>query len=112
MTEQLFQYGTMKVNLDYLLTLVGPGWKVLISELMSDLDKSGWNGQIFQIKEKFGSLRFYAGSFSPQVTQLIEEAESKSSTICEECGSPGHIRSLNGWLKCLCDSHYENKSIS
>src|SRR4030066_20745 len=64
-------------------------------------------GTIAQFKEKFGGLRFYASGLEHDgAYKLIEEAESKSYMICEECGTSGARRTIKGWLKTLCDKHY------
>ena len=39
---------------------------------------------------------------------LIEEAETKSSTICEECGQPGEYRP-GGWVRTLCDTCHSER---
>lgn len=57
-----------------------------------------------QIKEKFGTLRFYMNQETPFISGAIDLADSMSSSICEECGLPG--RSTNkGWIKVLCEEH-------
>lgn len=56
-----------------------------------------------QVKEKFGSLRFYTNFSDNEVDNWIREAETKSETTCEHCGSPhGKIRK-HGWHQCRCD---------
>lgn len=59
---------------------------------------------IEQIKEKFGSLRFYYQGGDEFVGGAVWLAESLSSGMCEECGAPGH-RTSGGWIKTLCDFH-------
>jgi len=59
---------------------------------------------IIQVKEKFGTLRFYVDGGTPEMHNYIEFAEAMTSRICEECGSPGKSRS-GGWVKVLCDKH-------
>jgi hypothetical protein len=84
---------------------VGPGWKDLILDLCSELRTvHGWDGNIYQIKEKFGGLRFYADGFEPEGRSAIASAEGKSYTICEECGDPGVPRG-GGWVKTFCNKH-------
>lgn len=61
--------------------------------------------RIVQIKEKFGSLRFYAdGIDNKRFEHWIELAEMLSSRTCEVCGGPGTIRT-DGWHRCMCDAH-------
>jgi len=55
-----------------------------------------------QVKEKFGTLRFYMTTGSNEMYNLIDEAEKESAKTCEFCGKPGKLRS-GGWLLTLCD---------
>ena len=59
-----------------------------------------------QVKEKFGTLRFYTSGGDDTIYGMIRMAESISAVTCEECGSPGHQRS-GGWIRTLCDKHEE-----
>ena len=57
-----------------------------------------------QVKEKFGSLRFYMeGAVSPAMYSVIDAFESSSLTICEACGSLGELRKTMGWWAVRCD---------
>ena len=84
---------------------VGPGWHGIIARLIVDLEKLGWNGEIQQVKEKWGGLRFYVSTDSHAIKDRIFEAESESIKTCEECAKPGEIRSVGSWLKCVCEEH-------
>ena len=42
---------------------------------------------VTQVKEKFGSLRFYVSSACDEIYELILRAEVKSKATCEGCGS-------------------------
>lgn len=85
---------------------VGRGWHNLLNKLIGDLKTAGWDGNVHQVKEKFGALRFYIGGGSDEIFDLIQEAENKSITICEECGEPGKVSGWGGyWMKSLCDEH-------
>ena len=59
---------------------------------------------INQIKEKFGTLRFYYSGGDEYVSGAVSLAESMSGLTCEECGSIGERRS-GGWIRTLCDTH-------
>lgn len=61
-----------------------------------------------QVKEKFGSLRFYMTSNTDEIDDLIDKAEEKSYKTCEECGCPGKLRN-GGWMTTLCDSCAKKK---
>jgi len=88
---------------------VGPGWKDIVTRLIDDLFKLGWDGQLCEIKEKFGGLRFYVGKSSNAVDARIGQAEQESVVTCESCGSPGRLR-FDGWIKAMCDKcHTEHR---
>ena len=81
----------------------GSGWNKLICDLIQNLINIGWNKEIAQIKEKFGTLRFYPGGCTKEQWKLIEEAERKSSTICEYCGSTENVKLYtDGWYTTEC----------
>lgn len=56
-----------------------------------------------QIKEKFGTLRFYADGGNDVTDALIGLAESFSSHTCEGCGNVGKTYN-NGWVRTHCDN--------
>lgn len=62
--------------------------------------------KIEQIKEKFGTLRFYYQGGDEFIHGAVWLAETMSEQICETCGSPGSRRS-GGWVRTLCDQHEE-----
>jgi len=55
-----------------------------------------------QVKEKYGTLRFYMNFETKEITDLIEDAEALSSQTCDNCGSFGKMRD-KGWLEVKCD---------
>ena len=62
---------------------------------------------VSQIKEKFGTLRFYYTGGDEYVNGLEHMADSMSAVICEACGCPGKRRSSapKRWIRTLCDKH-------
>lgn len=56
-----------------------------------------------QVKEKYGSLRFYSYGATREMQDLIDKYENKSHHICEECGSKGSIARIGGWDSTLCE---------
>jgi hypothetical protein len=61
------------------------------------------NFYVTQIKEKFGSLRFYVSLSEPTVDAIIDKYEVLSFDICEECGaSHADMYIRHGWLKTIC----------
>ena len=57
-----------------------------------------------QVKEKFGTLRFYTNLSDDYISGAISMAESMSANICEECGKPGRSNNT-GWLRVRCSEH-------
>jgi len=58
-----------------------------------------------QVKEKFGTLRFYVNGTTPDVSdevyKLIDEAETASEKTCERCGKEGKLCG-KGWVSTKC----------
>jgi hypothetical protein len=86
---------------------VSQGWNQLIKDLISDLIKMGWNREVIQVKEKFGTLRFYINEGTDDIHRRIAKAEIESATICEATGKPGKLRTDIGWHRTLCDEEYD-----
>jgi hypothetical protein len=68
------------------------GWYRLITELDANLATLDPGYVIHQVKEKFGTLRFYAeadlvGEPAAQFDALIASAEAASAHTCERCGA-------------------------
>jgi hypothetical protein len=66
---------------------------------------------VSQIKEKFGTLRFYHTGGDEYTDGLEAMAEAMTSRTCEECGCPGESRSSQKqrWIRVLCDRHAEEQ---
>lgn len=84
----------------------GKGWNKLIIPILDyiDLYNSGHDDkiEILQIKEKFGGLRIYTSFSTPELDQLIDDAEEQSFKTCEYCGSTENVSQTTGWIKTLC----------
>jgi ribosomal protein L37AE/L43A len=73
-------------------------------ELPSTCDKFRINHpRASQLKEKYGTLRFYMTSGTKEMFDICNEAERKSAYVCEFCGAPGKLR-RGGWLLTLCNA--------
>ena len=62
-----------------------------------------------QVKEKFGTLRFYYTGGNDQIRGMVSMAESMSGVTCEECGAPGTTVG-RGWIRTLCEVHNLGKN--
>jgi hypothetical protein len=89
----------------------GDGWFNLIDNLCSILTHDIEHNdepqiKAVQIKEKYGTLRFYVQGASPRQYGMIDFAEYLSGAICEECGLPGELCTTTGnyygWYRTLC----------
>ena len=91
----------------------GKGWNKLIIPILDyiDLYNSGHDDkiEILQIKEKFGGLRIYTSFSTPELDQLIDDAEEQSFKTCEYCGSTENVSQTTGWIKTLCSKCMKEK---
>jgi hypothetical protein len=62
---------------------------------------------LVQVKEKFGDLRYYVDYLHDDLYPVVNLAERLCKHTCEICGTPGHKRENIGWLRVLCDDHFE-----
>jgi len=65
---------------------------------------------VTQVKEKFGTLRFYYNGGDDTIDGMVYLAESLSGIICETCGNKGKRRG-GGWVRTLCDEHAKEAGI-
>ena len=94
----------------------GNGWFWLINQLCSqlqwDIDRnSSPQIEAVQVKEKFGTLRFYVNGATEEQNAMIDLAELMSASICEQCGSTGEdVTQTKGWIMTLCASCRKKKN--
>ena len=93
------------------------GWDKITKPLIEKL--TDLNGHILQIKEKYGTLRFYycwdhdhlvPDEDCDEFQNMVDNAERLSSKTCEICGEPGELRGYT-WVKTLCDAHDEDLGL-
>lgn len=97
----------------------GDGWFRITYELSAELEEiirrlpadERNDYYAVQVKEKFGTLRFYMNMETEEMSRAIREAEGRSASACEVCGRPGTLRG-GGWLKTLCDAHAAERLAS
>lgn len=56
-----------------------------------------------QVKEKFGTLRFYYTGGDDAIDGMVRMAESMSGVTCESCGNPADRSSDHGWVRTMCE---------
>jgi len=64
-----------------------------------------------QVKEKFGTLRFYYSGGDDYISGLVSMAESMTGVTCEECGNPGESRG-GGWIHVYCEPCEEARELA
>ena len=106
----------------------GDGWFNILNQLMSNIQHHiDWNNQNFekgykqykqvaqvtldQVKEKFGTLRFYYTGGDDEISGMVRMAESMSGVTCETCGNPGKCRG-SGWMYTACDAHTKPEHLT
>lgn len=92
----------------------GDGWYNIIDAACAQIENRAYNNRLngekfhqviaTQVKEKYGTLRFYYTGGDDYVDGVVSMAETISAKTCEVCGAPGTLRE-GGWLKTLCDQH-------
>ncbi|MDD4868172.1 MAG: hypothetical protein PHQ28_13935 [Mycobacterium sp.] len=85
------------------------GWYPIIASLDARLASLDPNYVVHQVKEKFGTLRYYCEPSTELRTKLrdgfkgaISDAQRASAITCERCGKPGVLHTRNHWRKTLC----------
>ena len=100
----------------------GDGWYTIIDTLCGSMqshidakiegldkeDTEHYQVVAEQVKEKYGTLRFYHYNGDEYISGMIRMAESMSSKICEDCGSKSEVVT-KGWIRNLC-MNCNNKS--
>ena len=84
----------------------GDGWYNILDFLCSQIqkicDEKGKQVEAVQVKEKYGTLRFYTHGYIPEVEKQIQYAEYESSKTCERCGSKKDVTQTEGWITTIC----------
>jgi hypothetical protein len=112
------------------------GWRWIIEDCDRLLARLDPGYEIHQIKEKFGTLRYYYGTVADRDTQevmdaVVDRAEKLSAHTCDVCGNSSMVSNLDrgikydptavikssgGWYKTICDScdtegHYVGQEV-
>jgi hypothetical protein len=86
------------------------GWFNIIDELSAKIE--AYNQTVdeveqcvaMQVKEKYGTLRFYIMGGTEEIYDWIDEAEKLTEVTCEVCGEAGKLYT-DGWYSVRCDKH-------
>lgn len=113
---------TDKVPTDYNYTYtelddMPEGWRIafgekLCAELKEALGEKNINNyRITQIKEKYGTLRWYDKANTKAGYNVLHKYESLSAVTCIECGKPA-TKITRGWVSPYCDEHFPVESMT
>ena len=88
---------------------VDEGWYQIIVDCDKELTAIDPNYGVYQIKEKFGGLRYYMTPCNDttkeqrnKMYEVISKYEAIAARTCEATGKPGVLmKSIGGWLKTL-----------
>ena len=88
---------------------VDEGWYQLVIDCDKELTGVDPNYQIYQVKEKFGGLRYYTKPSNlddkhtlMRIGDIITKYEDVASRTCSATGGPGVLmKSIGGWRKML-----------
>jgi len=91
----------------------GDGWFNILDKLCQNIQRHlDWKNRdievvaqvvVEQVKEKFGTLRFYYRGGDDYVRGLISMAESMTEVTCESCGSGAKTDWNSGWVHTTCE---------
>jgi hypothetical protein len=92
----------------------GDGWFQILNQLCQNIQQHiDWQNRteevipqvvVQQVKEKFGTLRFYYSGGDNYIRGLVSMAESMSGVTCETCGKPG-TSTGGSWIRTVCKEH-------
>jgi len=99
------------------LDAMPPGWRKafgiqMCQEIKNALIKANYldDYRITQIKEKYGTLRWYDNGHPKEVGDIITKYDFLSMCYCVQCGNPARYVS-NGWVNYYCED-CKNKILS
>jgi len=97
------------------------GWRIAFSEMFLDelnhvLDFYGpekkYDLRIYQIKEKYGSFRFYTNWLNEWADNVVEKYSALSENICVICGKPDVPSIDDGWICPYCEPCWRRNTWS
>ena len=99
-------------NLDTWLDDMPGGWRVAFGNKMCEEIKQALivegdekllnEYRLLQIKEKFGTLRWYTNWTTNEIEDIVHKYEDLSWNTCIECGKPSKYHSI-GWIAPYCE---------
>ena len=113
----------------------GDGWFNILDQLMGNIQHHiDWKQQqkekynrgegctqvtLDQVKEKFGTLRFYYTGGDDEISGMVRMAESMSGVTCEGCGASAETNwpksengGIGGWVRTICEPCEEKRELA
>lgn len=94
---------------DFIEVSVGEGWFKLVEDICQIITERNVDKQrdvlVYQVKPKFGRLRFYCTGITDYEAGVIDLAEKLSGKTCEVCGCIGGVVNLDGYYTARCKLH-------
>jgi hypothetical protein len=100
-TERRNKYSEQKMTEEEVLNELNLERSKRIEDIQKEKDSLP---KVMQIKEKFGTMRFYLGNCNEVHNAITQYAENMSCTTCEECGNVGKNYRMR-WFQTLCPQH-------
>jgi len=94
-------------------SFIPPGWRNIVCMLDDELAEIDPNYEIHQVKEKFGTLRFYFDHVNMEdekrekFDEVIRKYEAIADNACEVCGQPGERGATQQLIFTRCKHHKE-----
>ncbi len=104
--KRLGEYAPMQFDGRTIGCECGEGWYDMLEATLSwiaEAHPTAWF-KASQIKEKFGTLRFYNTASTGWIPDIIDAAEHLSGSVCDQCGAPGKTGG-QGWIATRCEEH-------
>ena len=82
-------------------------WYTIISTacylIQQECDRTGSQVAAVQVKEKYGTLRFYTHNSSPFIDGVLDMAEEMTTLVCASCGTTKDLTPTEGYILYMCN---------
>jgi len=121
-TEQFRANESLRDDFGFLenaMLSIPAGWIPIVRKLCERIEETGGDLRVQQIKEKFGSIRFYytvpiedENVGREDIGELVKTARSQAKGTCQRCGEPGEDRTVNHWITVLCNDCFKDQTTN
>lgn len=115
MTSEVTPLEDYRANRAQMMGWIGPGWEAIAEQLDATIlwilaNEEGVGYVVEQVKEKFGTFRYYFSLTGPasettssRIYGAIHMAEAIAAITCTECGDRGTMKRVFGG-RVMCDA--------